>query len=111
MEGIIIFLIIIAFGYLKSAADNKKKAASKSGNQTEKSAPSARPAPVQKPAARPAPVQSAEPQRKYYDSTCMQAETAHDHNRRLEQLKDFLKDGIIEKEEYEILLAKYQQYR
>ncbi len=121
MDGIIIFIIIIALIYLKNAADSKKKntAASKTETKTG-AAPSARPAPAQRPAYQPkaqpaqernyVPAQSEEPQRKYYDSTCMQADTQHDHDRRLEQLKDFLKDGIIGKEEYNILLAKYQEY-
>ncbi len=118
MDAIIIFIIIIALIYLKNAAENKKKntAASKTETGTG-AAPSSRPAPTQRPAYQPkaqernyVPTQSSEPQRKYYDSTCMQADTQHDHDRRLEQLKDFLKDGIIGKEEYNILLAKYQQY-
>lgn len=49
------------------------------------------------------------PKRSYYDSDCMAYNTQHDHDRRTEQLRDFLKSGIIDKEEYNILLSRYSK--
>lgn len=49
------------------------------------------------------------PQRQYYDSDCMQASTGHDHERRLEQLDAFYKNGLIDKEEYEMMKSRYER--
>ena len=46
-------------------------------------------------------------ERKYYDSDCQAMSSEHDHNRRLEQLDGFLKNGIISLQEYNILKSKY----
>ena len=54
-------------------------------------------------------VRTAAPERKYYDSDCEKQSSEHEHNRRLEQLDTFLKDGIISREEYNILKAKYMR--
>ncbi|MDO4816625.1 MAG: hypothetical protein Q4A83_08530 [Bacillota bacterium] len=125
-DGLFGFILFIGICILSSMSSKKKKgsSASKTDSKQVQNTPQ-KPAPAQRPAyqpaapARPAPSAvpreptvrtSVQPQR-YYDSSCMQADSEHDHNRRLEQLKDFLKDGIIDKEEYNILLAKYQRYR
>ena len=52
---------------------------------------------------------SYEPEKKYYDSDCERASSQHDHDRRMEQLDGFLKDGIISRKEYEILKSKYMR--
>lgn len=49
------------------------------------------------------------PQRQHYDSDCMQASTGHDHERRLEQLDAFLKNGLIDRNEYELMLERYER--
>ena len=46
-------------------------------------------------------------ERKYYDSDCEAMSSAHDHDRRLEQLDGFLKNGLIGMKEYNILKIKY----
>lgn len=46
-------------------------------------------------------------ERKYYDSDCQAMSSDHDHNRRLEQLDGFLKNGIVSLQEYNILKSKY----
>ncbi|MCF0138126.1 MAG: hypothetical protein HUJ66_07170 [Oscillospiraceae bacterium] len=126
MNGLLSLLIPIAlFVVAKMAKENKQTG----GSADEKPEPSparpARTAPTAKPAkqarpktaassprkpARPAP-QPEETRRKYYDSTCMEQSTQHDHDRRMEQLDSFLKDGIIDRTEYRILKAKYEQRR
>lgn len=123
MDGLLGFIIFIAICFLSSSA-NKKKTGAKTTSAKPAESPSApqqrAPQPKERPSSAPgmqtppaARTAEARPQsqQKYYDSTCMQANAEHDHNRRMEQLRDFLKDGIIDKEEYNILLAKYQRYR
>lgn len=118
MDGLLGFIIFIAICFLSSSA-NKKKTGAKTTSAKPAESPAA-PQPKERPSSAPkmqtppaARTAEARPQsqQKYYDSTCMQANSEHDHNRRMEQLRDFLKDGIIDKEEYNILLAKYQRYR
>lgn len=46
-------------------------------------------------------------ERKYYDSDCQMMSSAHDHDRRLEQLDGFLQNGLISLKEYNILKNKY----
>ena len=46
-------------------------------------------------------------ERKYYDSDCEAMSSSHDHDRRLEQLDGFLKNGLISMKEYNILKNKY----
>ena len=48
-------------------------------------------------------------ERRYYDSDCETAMSEHDHDRRMEQLNDFLKSGIIGREEYQILKERYSR--
>lgn len=124
MDGLIGFIIFIAICILSSSANKKKNGGKTSSAKPEESpaAPKSKPAP--KPAAKPAqkpfsaPKPAARPaaapvmqERRYYDSTCMQECSRHDHDRRMEQLDTFLKDGIISREEYKILQQRYQQYR
>ena len=116
MSGLFGFIIFIVICVLSSAGNKKKKGGAK--NTADKT-PAPKPAPMPKsmpkmpsfnaPKKPAAPARSAEPERKYYDSTCMEANTRHDHDRRIEQLDNFLKSGIIDREEYKILLAKYQR--
>lgn len=49
------------------------------------------------------------PDRQYYDSDCMEADTGHDHDRRAEQLESFYKNGLIDKEEYELMAERYER--
>ncbi len=63
----------------------------------------------QPPQYRPAPQQYNAPAREYYDSDCMQADTGHDHDRRAEQLEAFLENGLIDKEEYEMMKSRYER--
>lgn len=74
------------------------KAAKKNGGGTEKKHGTA-----------PAPRKYTAPERQYYDSDCMQASTGHDHERRLEQLDSFLKNGLIDRKEYELMLERYER--
>ena len=117
MSGLFGFIIFIVICLLSSAANKKNKGSTKSSSE-KPAEPKPMPKPTQeKPVFTPkAPkvktaAQPASQERKYYDSTCMSASSEHDHNRRLEQLNDFLKDGIIDREEYRILLQRYEQYR
>ena len=57
--------------------------------------------------AEPAAVKS--PELKYYDGYNSQELSERDRQRRLSQLEGFLKNGIIEKEEYYILKARYER--
>ena len=120
MNGLIGFIIFIAICILSSSANKKKNGGKTSSAKPEESpaAPKSKPAakPAQKPfsAPKPAARPAAAPvmqERRYYDSTCMQECSRHDHDRRMEQLDTFLKDGIISREEYKILQQRYQQYR
>ena len=116
MSGLLGFIIFIVICVLSSAANKKKSGGAKN---TAGKTPAPKPAPMPKsmpkmpsfnaPKKPAAPAGRAEPERKYYDSTCMEADSKHDHDRRLEQLDNFLKSGIIDKEEYKILLEKYQR--
>lgn len=54
----------------------------------------------------PRPVNS--PQQLYYESSDVFDNQQRDKERRIEQLKVFLKNGIIDKEEYHVLLRKYE---
>lgn len=108
----VVICIAVFFGIcaLIGAANKKKKSKSTSSavnaerktarkNQTD-NIPYKKPEPT---------TEKAEPARKYYDSDCEQMSTQHDHDRRMEQLDGFLKDGIIGREEYEILKTKYMR--
>ena len=118
MDGLLGFIIFIVICAVVSAK-NKQNSSSKTEH---KPLPvNKKPAPAQEAPQRPAyvpkqpTVKTSAPERKpqerkYYDSTCMTASSEHDHNQRLEQLDAFLKDGIIEKEEYRILREKYERY-
>lgn len=57
----------------------------------------------------PEPKKYTAPDREYYDSDCMEADTGHDHDRRAEQLEAFLKNGLIDKEEYEMMKSRYER--
>ena len=48
-------------------------------------------------------------ERRYYDSDCEMMMSKHDHDRRMEQLDDFLKSGLIGREEYQILKERYSK--
>ena len=112
-SGLLGFIIFIIICVLSSAGNKKKKGGAKT-TPAKPAAPKPSAAPkTERPVFTPkAPtVKTATQERKYYDSTCMTASSEHDHNRRLEQLRDFLKDGIIDREEYNILLERYEQYR
>ena len=120
MDGLLGFIIFIVICVIGSAM--KKNNNSSSKTEQKKPLPvNKKPAPAQEAPQRPAyvpkqpTVNTSAPERKaqerkYYDSTCMKASSEHDHNQRLEQLDAFLKDGIIEKEEYRILREKYERY-
>lgn len=51
------------------------------------------------------------PERTFYDSDCMDWDTQHDHDRRMEQLDNFLANGIISRREYNILVGHFEQNR
>lgn len=95
--GIILFFSIIAV----IGALAKKKRAAAIGKKEEKKAETYT-------APRTA-VTTVMQERKYYDSDCEKMNSDHDHNRRLEQLDGFLKDGLISHEEYNILKEKYMR--
>ena len=114
--GFIIFIVICAVVSAKSKQNSSSKTEQKKPLPVNK-----KPAPAKENPQRPAYVpkqptaNTSAPERKpqeskYYDSTCITASSEHDHNQRLEQLDAFLKDGIIEKEEYRILKEKYERY-
>lgn len=48
-------------------------------------------------------------QRKYYDENTIFQNQERDSDRRLRQLDDFLKNGIIDREEYKILRSRYER--
>jgi len=113
--GLILFILFCVIGSLSS----KKKKGKSAKTNTQQSAPKqsapAQRAPQAKPVFTPKAPTVTEPearpqaqQARYYDSTCMEMDSKHDHDRRIEQLKDFLKDGIITREEYRILMYKYE---
>ncbi len=56
-----------------------------------------------------APRHETAPQKQYYDSSDVFDNYERDRNRRISQLDEFLKNGIIEKDEYRILRKKYEQ--
>lgn len=124
MDGFIGFIIFIAICIFSSLANKKKTNSSTTSSKPAESPAAPQSRPVPKPAAQPAqkpyspPKPAARPaaapvmqERRYYDSTCMTESSRHDHDRRMEQLDTFLKEGIIGKEEYKILQQRYQQYR
>lgn len=98
--GVILVVVVFFTVVAIIGAANKKKKTAQPAVKAKK--PAAK-------AAMPKAAPSAAPERKYYDSDCQKASSAHDHNRRLEQLDGFLKDGIISKAEYDILKAKYMR--
>lgn len=56
-------------------------------------------------------VQSSSPKPMYYDSGDMiQIGSQRDRERRLRQLDNFLKNGIIDKDEYNVLKNRYERY-
>lgn len=55
------------------------------------------------------PVTAARPRTYVYDDRAYERNEQRDIQRRLAQLDDFLKNGIIEKEEYYILKARYER--
>lgn len=92
---LLIFAVPIIIVVLVARSEKRKVAAAR--QQT----PQYRPAPSQQ--------QYNAPVREYYDSDCMQADTGHDHDRRAEQLEAFLKNGLIDKEEYEMMKSRYER--
>lgn len=48
-------------------------------------------------------------QRQYYEENADGRNSQRDQQRRLAQLDDFLKNGIIDKEEYEVLRSRYER--
>lgn len=48
-------------------------------------------------------------QKKYYDKDMIMQDDERDRERRLKQLDDFLKNGIIDKEEYKVLYSRYER--
>lgn len=99
--AVIVFIIFIAVLVAVIAAASKKKNGAASNKKVERKAET-----YTKPHAE---VKTTMQERKYYDSDCQNMSSDHDHNRRLEQLDGFLKDGIISHEEYNILKAKYMR--
>lgn len=55
------------------------------------------------------PVTAARPKTFVYDDMAYERNEQRDIQRRLSQLDEFLKNGIIEKEEYRILRARYER--
>lgn len=106
MSGLLGFIIFIVICILSSASKKTKGGSSAKKTSEDNPAPAAKPLKQSRPVSAP---KASAPERKYYDSTCMEADSKHDHDRRIEQLDNFLKDGIIGKEEYRILLARYQK--
>ena len=49
-----------------------------------------------------------EPAKQYYDSSDVFDNSLRDKERRIRQLKVFLKNGIIDKDEYNVLLYRYE---
>lgn len=48
-------------------------------------------------------------QTRFYDKDAFMQDNERDKERRLRQLDDFLKNGIIDKEEYKILRSRYER--
>lgn len=59
--------------------------------------------------AKPKPEAGARLERQYYDSEASERIFDRDRQRRLEQLENFLKTGIISREEYKILKSRYEK--
>lgn len=99
-DVILIVVVFFAVVAIIGAANKMKK---------NKSFSSSVKAEKKKPVAEAVPKATAAPaaQRKYYDSDCQKMSSEHDHNRRLEQLDGFLKNGVIGPKEYNILREKY----
>ena len=49
-----------------------------------------------------------EPAKQYYDSSDVFDNSVRDRERRIQQLKVFLKNGLIDKDEYNVLLYRYE---
>lgn len=98
----IVAVAVIFFFALIAVVGKAKK-----GKKAAKPVPQAKKSPAKDAIPKAAPVSA--PVRKYYDSDCQKMSADHDHNRRLEQLEGFLRDGIISREEYNILKGKYMR--
>ncbi len=120
MSGILPILIIyFIFRFVLSAAGGKKgkNAGRRSAEKGTPAKPESRRA-----VARPEPVQrtpvrekafSPERTRRRRDDNCdygdINHQYSHDHQRRMEQLDSFLKNGIIDRAEYNVLKERYQR--
>lgn len=58
-----------------------------------------------------APARAAAPERKYYDGNAENENFERDKERRLAQLDEFLKNGVIDKSEYRTLRSRYEGKR
>ena len=103
--GIVVFLLIVGgvIGLIAGIAKNAKKHA---GNKENYSAYSSRDAEEDKVYV---PMQDNGPNRTYYDSDEVFDNRERDKMRRIAQLKVFLENGIIEKDEYRVLLERYER--
>lgn len=105
---IVIFIAVIAVVVKigKHAANGKKNGERKPEAERHSYSVSDRPRTYERP--EPAPMPMAE-QRKYYDENTVLQDRERDSERRLRQLDGFLKNGIIDREEYKILRSRYER--
>lgn len=110
---IVIFIAVIAVAVIavmvkigKHAANGKRNGERKPEAERHSFSVSGRPKAYERPEANHMP--DAE-QRKYYDEKTIFQNQERDSDRRLRQLDDFLKNGIIDREEYKILRSRYER--
>lgn len=116
MSGFGIFIVIFVFWLLPAIIKGKKNQQAKGGSSNAAGANAARPAPSVQ-LHRPAPSMKRSAQRDFRapEAPCIVCEqTGEDHfqrdkNRRLAQLDDWLKIGLIDRNEYRVMKDRYQR--
>ena len=99
--ALIVAIMVIAVKAMKKAAQkNSAESApvrwTRTDNDRRQNAPKSAERPVYTPKA-------------VYDENAAAANFSHDRQQRISQLDSFLKNGIIDKEEYKVLLSRYEK--